>query len=394
MTASPSISRFQTLLKEADIVSISAAIATIAAVGAALSLSSPLLSLIMEQRGVSSTLNGANTAISGLACIIMIPFITPLARWFGVVNTLVLMIVLSALFLVGFYVFESLPAWFLLRFVFSCTLVTVFVLSEFWINSCAPEASRGLILGIYGTVLGLGFAIGPAILAFVGTAGLMPFAIGGIIILLSVGPAWYARDRQPVMEKSGKTPSVFPYLFMVPTATMSALVFGMAEQSDLALFPVYATRYGYTETSVALLVVILALGNLACQIPLGILSDKVKDRRNVMLGCALIGAIGALMLLVVIENPWLLSACIFIWGGVIGGMYTVGLAHLGARLSGTDLAQANAAFIMAYAIGMMVGPQYTGIAMDVIGAPGFGWAIFSCFGLYIIVHVVRVSFSR
>lgn len=394
MTASPAINRFQTLLKEADIASIAAAIATVAAVGAALSLSFPLLSLLMEQRGVSTSLNGANTAVSGLACIIMIPFITPLTRKLGVVNTLVIMIVLSTIFLVGFYFFESMPAWFLLRFVYSCSVVTIFVLSEFWINSAAPEASRGLILGIYGTVLGFGFAIGPAILAMVGTAGLMPFAIGGAIILLSAGPALYARHRQPVMEKTGKTPSVFPYLFIVPTATMSALVFGMAEQSDLALFPVYATRYGYNETSVALFVMILALGNLACQIPLGILSDKVRDRRNVMLGCALVGALGALMILVLVNNPWMLAACIFVWGGVIGGMYTVGLAHLGTRLTGTDLAQANAAFIMAYAIGMMVGPQFTGIAMDVMGPPGFGWAIFACFGLYIVVHVVRVSTSR
>ncbi len=375
-------------------VSIAAAIATIAAVGAALSLSGPLLSLLMEQRGVSSSMNGANTAVAGLAAIVMIPFITPMARRFGVVNTLSLMIILTAAFLLGFYFFESMPAWFVLRFAFSSALVTVFVLSEFWINSAAPDASRGLILGIYGTVLALGFAAGPGILALVGTAGILPFAIGGLLILFSLGPAMYARKRQPVMDETGKTPSVLPYLFLVPTATMSAFVFGLAEQSDLALFPVFATRYGYEETSVALYVTVLALGHLVFQIPLGILSDKVKDRRNLMLGCAFVGAIGALMLLVVVNYAWMLALCIFLWGGVTGGMYTVGLAHLGSRLTGTNLAQANAAFIMAYAVGMMVGPVYTGVAMDLIGTDGFGWAIFTCFALYVAVHALRVTIWR
>ena len=48
-------------------------------------------------------------------------------------------------------------------------------------------------------------------------------------------------------------------------------------------------------------------------------------------------------------------------------MYTVGLAHLGSRLKGPDLAQANAAFILCYAIGMVIGPQIAGVAMDIWG---------------------------
>ncbi len=47
-------------------------------------------------------------------------------------------------------------------------------------------------------------------------------------------------------------------------------------------------------------------------------------------------------------------------GGVVAGLYTVGLAHLGSRLGGADLAAANAAFIFCYSLGMLVGPQTLG----------------------------------
>ena len=60
-----------------------------------------------------------------------------------------------------------------------------------------------------------------------------------------------------------------------------------------------------------------------------------------------------------------LGGCEFsVWGGGIGSLYAVGLAHLGSRYSGPDLASANAAFIMLYALGMLGGPPIAGFGMD------------------------------
>ena len=50
-----------------------AAIATISAVGVAVGLSFPLLSFLMEQRGYSTTLIGANTAMAGIASMLAVP---------------------------------------------------------------------------------------------------------------------------------------------------------------------------------------------------------------------------------------------------------------------------------------------------------------------------------
>jgi hypothetical protein len=42
-----------------------------------------------------------------------------------------------------------------------------------------------------------------------------------------------------------------------------------------------------------------------------------------------------------------------VWGGLTGGFYTVGLAQLGARFRGSDLASANAMFVLLYSVGSM-----------------------------------------
>ena len=372
-----------------DYLALGAAITTISAVGVAIGLSFPLLSFLLEQRGYSSTLIGANTAMAGIASIIAVPFVNPIARRIGLANTLCIAALLAAASLMAFYYFSSIIAWFLLRITLHGAITASFVLSEFWINSAAPEKRRGFVLGIYATVLSIGFAAGPALLALLGTRGIMPFLVGTAIILLSVIPPLMARSRQPKMDTSPRSRSIMRYLWIVPAATAAAFIFGAVEQSGLALFPVYGARTGYTETQISLLLVVLAIGNVVFQIPLGVLSDRMRDRRTLLTICAGVGALGAAMLPISTELPVLLTAGIFVWGGVTAGMYTVGLAHLGSRLTGADLAQANAAFVLSYAIGMVIGPQLTGVVMDILDPHGFALALLGMFGAYVLLAMFR-----
>ncbi len=367
-----------------------AAIASISIVGTGIGLSFPLLSLLMEQRRIAASIIGANTAIAGIAAMMVVPFVTPIARKLGVVNTMLATIGLSIFCLTGFYLSENLPLWFVLRFLFSASITTIFILSEFWINSASEEKHRGLILGIYGTVLSLGFAFGPGILAIVGTHGILPFLIGGGIIISAIVPISMGRNNEPELERTGKTPSVIPYLFIVPLATMAGFIFGAVEQIELALLPVFALRSGYEEQAAALLLTITGLGNVALQIPLGMWSDRAKDRRIVLLACTLAGLVGAVLIPLSVHIGWVFAIILFAYGGIISGMYTVGLAHLGSRLKGTDLAQANAAFVLCYGLGMTVGPQIAGIAMDVIGTSGFGVTLFAFFAIYLVLYIFRV----
>ncbi len=81
------------------------------------------------------------------------------------------------------------------------------------------------------------------------------------------------------------------------------------------------------------------------------------------------------------------------WGGSVAGLYTVGLAHLGDKLHGADLASANAAFVFCYAMGMLLGPQTIGVAMDLTGNHGFAWALAFFFGLYVVLTLFRLLLS-
>lgn len=370
-----------------------AAVASITAVGIAIGLGLPLLSVILEKRGISSSMIGLNSAMAGIAAMAAAPATTWLARRLGVVTTMVLAIVAAAASALGFYFAEALWMWFPLRIIFHGAITILFVLSEFWINTAAPPSRRGLVLGIYATVLSLGFAAGPLIFSIVGSEGILPFAIGAGIILLAAIPVLMARKENPVIGSSATDLPFMRYVFLVPTATAAVFIFGAVESGGLSLFPIYATRTGFTESQGALLLTMIGLGNVLFQIPIGMIADRIGDRRRLLSLFAIIGLVGSLALPFLIHN-WMLTAIILLfWGGSVAGLYTVGLAHLGDKLHGSDLASANAAFVFCYALGMLVGPQTIGVAMDVTGHHGFAWALAFFFALYVVLTLFRLVLS-
>jgi hypothetical protein len=102
-----------------------------------------------------------------------------------------------------------------------------------------------------------------------------------------------------------------------------------------------------------------------------------------------------MIVLPLVSGNWhLMAALLFVWGGVVAALYTIGLAHLGSRLSGHDLANANAAFVLCYGLGMVLGPQAIGIGMDLIGPAGFGWSLALFFAAYIVLAGSRIAASR
>ncbi|MFG1295953.1 MFS transporter [Xanthobacter variabilis] len=368
--------------------SIAAAISAITVVGVGISLSIPLLALELESRGVSGTLIGVNTAVAGIATVATAPFIPQLVRWLGVRALLVVSIALCAASLLAFKAVESFVLWFPLRFVLGAALCVLFAVSEFWINAVAPQHRRGLIMGIYATALSVGAALGPVILSVTGTVGWPPYLAGAVVLCLGAIPILMARGMTPSIH-DGEHHGVLSFLRKSPTALMAALVFGAMETSVMSFLPVYGVRLGMGDSDATLLLTVAVLGNVAFQIPLGLISDRV-DRRVLLFICSLVGTIGAAILpqLPVDGVPFL--AAVFLATGVVGSLYTVGLAHLGARFHGANLASANAAFVMFYSLGLIVGPPVAGQGMDLYNPYGFAYVIAAMLGGYALLVAVRL----
>ncbi len=354
-----------------------AAIALIAIVGLSLSLTIPLLSLEMARMGVSGRDIGLNTAVSSIASILIVPFVPALAARLGVGRMIAASLVLAVASVLAFRIFFDYRAWFAIRFFYSLSLGTLFVLSEYWIASIAPPERRGYIMGIYATVLATGFAIGPTVLAVVGTSGWAPYLTGTALLALASIPPLIGRNRVPTIDAAPRH-RLSRYILAVPLASAAGIASGALETGGFSLLPVYGVGLGYEASVAALLVSAVAFGNVISQIPLGMIADRYP-KPVILAAIAALGIAGALALpSAAAIGPIALFTLLIAWGGVYGGLYTVGLAHLADRYRGADLAGGNAAFVVLFNAGLLVGPPVVGAGFD--ASPTYGVPIgMGCF---------------
>ena len=355
------------------------------AIGMGLTL--PLLSLLLERRGYPGAVNGLNLATAGLAAITITPFVPRLIRTFGTAGYLTLALAMSAASLLLLYAVPSLWLWFPARFLLSTGLNGLFVASEFWINQLADESNRGRYIAFYGAATAGGFGVGPLILWIFGVNGVMPFVLGSGMLLLAIVPVFLARRAAPRLDPE-PGPSVLWAVRVAPAILSAAFVYGAIDAGLAGLLPVYAVRSGYSDTHAALAVTALSMGSIVFQFPLGYLADRM-DRRTLLAWCAASGIVGATVVPLLVGIPWALYTLLFVWGGIMLGIYTIGLTLLGERFKGAELASANAANVMLYAGGLLLGPMAEGIALDAWNPHGLMVVLGAISLIYVIFLMVR-----
>ena len=364
-----------------------AAIAAISIVGVGLSMTIPLIAVRMEAAGYSASANGWGVAMSGLATILVSPFIPALVRKLGVRGLMMLALALALASLSGLAFVDDVVWWFPIRFLLGASLTLFFVVSEYAINALAPQDRRGLWIGIYSTALYLGFALGPAIIGLVGTEGRVGFYAAMALFVLGGAPIIAAGAQIPTFSERAESPA-WAMIGRAPLVMLASLLFGALETGAMGLLPVHALRNGYDAATGALFVSFVAFGNVAFQLPLGLLSDRV-DRLKLILAVAVFGLAGALLATMLTPHYAIFCALLFVWGGIVGGLYMVGLAMLGARYTGADLAAANSAYVMLYASGMMIGPPILGLTLDVSPAHGLFGGVAAMFAVYLAIYAGR-----
>jgi len=334
--------------------------------------------LALEQQGHDKLTIGIVSAVWAVGMLSFGTRIPKLAARFGAVPAIVGAVVIGALINCAFTVTSGLIAWGILNFLHGVIGGVPWVVSEIWMNVVVEEKRRGRVMGIYAAMVALGMALGPMVLQVVGVYGPTPFLTGAALSLLVAAPllpSWRTAPRIRIDASSGFGTVVI----VAPLAMFAAFSCGLGEQVAFSFLPVYAVGAGVPADTGALWLSAFVLGNVVLQWPIGWLADHA-DRRAVLAGCTFASALLVLGLSLIPAQWAGTVGVVALWGGVSFSIYPVGLALLGQRFRGGDIARANTAFSMIYIVGGLLGRPLTGAAMDAFGDPGLGWTLAIFYG--------------
>ena len=330
-------------------------------------LTAPLIAMDLAGLGHGEFVIGLNATMHAVGVLLIAPVLPRLTRRFGTRTLVIAALLASALLLCLFPAMPTIWLWFPLRILLGVAAEILFVLTETWSAALSSDAVRGRVMAVYTASLSVGFAGGPAILAYVGT-GTEAYLIGALIPLVALIPILLPLAKSPPpIEEDPKNPMRF--LKVAPIAIGATFLNAAVETAGLSFIAIYAANMGWSEQSGLKLVTTLMIGAIALQLPIGWLLDKL-DRRRMALTLAALATIGAFLWPWTLATPWLAYTFIFVWGGLFVGIYTVMLTIVGSRFSGSDLVGIYAVMSLAWGLGALLGPTLAGVAMTM--SAGFG----------------------
>ena len=370
-----------------QLLALAALIGCLSTYGITISLFTPLLSLILESRGASATLIGA-LAMAGPVGVMLGSFVIPrFMRQIEGRKLLLAGVVIEIVLIVALMSTDSIFAWFVIRFLGGLTGVVLFVVTETWMIEITPEPHRGRVMGLYNTTLALSFALGPLILSMTGVEGKTPFVAGIILMALAGLPLLFAGTYRP---SSAEEPGfgIVSFIRVAPLLALACFVVAFKDLAGVSLLPVYGLRVGLDESSAVLMLFFASIGGALLQLPIGWAADYF-DARKVLVVCAFVGVVGALIWPFVVAVPGLLWITLFLWWGFFAGVYTVAMILAGQWFKGVELATAMAAFGVYWGMGAFAGPLIGGVSMDLWNPHGLALTLVIVAGGFFAVSLLR-----
>ena len=356
------------------VLSLAAVITAAFGVGLTFGIGAPLTALTLEQWQQPNWLIGVAGAVPALAVLLVLPFVPGWAAKTGAVPAIMAGCLFNAAGFMAMYWFQTPLAWLFIRFVMSAGLALPWLIGETWINTASVAATRGRVIAIYAISFFMGFAAGPVILELTGITGVLPFLAGAMGPLVAGLPIVIAARFAPDMTQEEKTIGVVAAARLAPLGVAGGFLGGAVETSYFSLLANVGLAAGMEPSAALRLLALLTLGGGLLQFGIGWLADKFSRTKVLLSLCAA-------FIVLSLALPWALGASLFAagvafaLGGIVLGFYTIGLAIIGDEVSPRDLASANAAFLVMYQIGGMIGPAAAGAAMTVAPVGGFVAAV-------------------
>jgi MFS family permease len=363
------------------IINLIAAIAAITVFGFTFGLMFPLLSLIMEKRGISSQVIGYNAAMHPLGIVLSVFVIPYLVKRFGAKRAVLGSALLTAAVIASYPLAPILWGWFGLRVLQGFFVSILFAVSEAWIVKFAEGAWRSRILALYASIMSLSFGGGPLVISITGIEGAAPFLVGAVVLLLATIPIVFVKDEE--VDSEDETPlSILSFSRKAPLLLFAVGMFAIIDAANLSFLPVYAVKKGFDQDMAAMALTAFVLGNTLFQLPIGWCADHFP-KRLVMVACGAATALASAMLPLVFGS-WGLWPVLTVMGAASAGIYTVALGELGERFSGHELVTGTASFSTMWGVGALAGSLTAGWSIAVLGPDGLPLTMSAVFVVFVV----------
>jgi len=269
--------------------------------------------------------------------------------------------------------------WFILRVLTGISMVSIYTVTESWLNDRATNKNRGSILSIYMVILYGAMGIGMFLLNFSDPIKFEPFILISVLTSAALVPILLTKKKPPNFKKV-KGMSLKDVYAASPFGMVSSFFYGTIQSALFTLLAVYAASMNFTIFQISVVTFLLAISGAVSQWPIGKISDMF-DRRKVIIYSTFGAAFFALCAILASRQMYLpgelatnktwfyLSLILFSFCSL--PMFSLILAHTNDFIPKEQFVAAGASLQFTFGMGAMSGPFLCSIFMNIVGLNGF-----------------------
>ncbi len=333
-------------------------------------LQSSLLGLVAEDSGFSSVMTGFIMTAYFVGFLAGSSASESFISKVGHVRTFAALAALSSAAILVHGLFVEPTIWMLMRFVTGFSFAGLYVVTESWLNRETTSAHRGALLAFYMLVSHLGLASGQALLNTAPSTELTLYVAASVILSLAVLPILLSSAPQPQINIDVERLALRALFRTTPLGTVGCFLAGLGNGIVLGMAAVYARQLGYDIATISTFMAAIMIGGAVFQWPVGKLSDRF-DRRQTILGVALVTAVASIALDFADANAATFALAGFVAGGLTLTLYPLFLSYANDWFTADQMVSAASGLVLVYGAGAMLGPIGTGVLMSIFGPSGF-----------------------
>jgi len=355
----------------------------------------PLIAIIFEKSGVSSSLNGLNATALYIGILLVSPFMEmPLGKY-GYKPVILVGGGIVVVALALFPLWQSFWFWFGLRLLIGIGDHSLHFATQTWITSSSPINKRGRNVSLYGLFFGIGFASGPLMTPLVNVNEALPFLVSSILCLIGWFFLFMLKNEYPVQEvemnsflhtiKRFRKALKYGWVAFLPPFS-----YGFLESSLNGSFPVYALRTGIDVRNVSLILSAFAIGSILTQLPLGMLSDQY-GRRSILISVLFLGFLSFTAAIILEQSFIGLFLSFLIAGMLVGSTFSLGISFMSDLVPKNLLPTGNLLCGIFFSLGSLSGPIIGGLFIQFFQQVSFFYIIST---MLLILSFIIFVFSR
>lgn len=376
----------QTSLETMDRRLLAVIIFTCIVAGTTQGLLLPLLSYLLEIKGVSSSINGLNSAALYIGMMGTSLLIENPTRRFGYKPIILAGAITVCVTLILYPVWDNMYFWVVLRLFTGAGVTALHYAAQLWIMSSTPAHLRGRYISMYGMAYGAGFGIGPLGVGLLPLGLFVPFICATVLFSASIILTSRVKNDRPVREESeaGVGKRYWYTLRLALLALIPASLYGFMEAMLTSNFTIFGERTGLTPEWVGLCLSVFVGASLVTQIPLGTMGDRY-GRRRVLMTVMSIGGVLFMIMPTFTSNPTILLALFAIAGALVGSISSLGMGYGVDILPKHLLPTLGVMSSLGFGFASVAGPNIGGFSIQYISPDSMFYILGGVFIAYVVL---------